>query len=180
ALIQNNLITGNRTGIDINQSSGHIITGNDISDNHTGMIFRNTTDNLTVISNKIMNNRTVGVLFLDASGGTNLPVQSAIGSTFRGNNISGNWYGQVVDRQTGGALPLPNTTNTKDFQGNWWGSPTPSVAIQNSVEPLCRWPMAGRQFRRRLNPISLASPQKTSSTSHRPAATIAARGLRLY
>lgn len=134
ALIQNNLITGNRTGIDINNSSGHIITGNDISDNHTGMIFRNQTDNLTVISNKIMNNRTVGILFL-AANITNSPPQSAIGSTFRGNNISGNWYGQAVDRQTGGALPLPNTTNTKDFQGNWWGSPTPTVAIQNSAEP---------------------------------------------
>ncbi|MBE7535067.1 MAG: sortase [Anaerolineales bacterium] len=136
ALILNNIITGNRTGIDINLSSGHTITGNDISDNHTGMIFRNQTDNLTVMYNKIMNNRTVGVLFLDASGGSNIPVQSAIGSMFRGNNISGNWYGQAVDRQTGGALPLPNTTNTKDFQGNWWGVPTPVVAIQNSGEPL--------------------------------------------
>lgn len=157
ALIQNNLITGNRTGIDINNSSGHIITGNDISDNHTGMIFRNQTDNLTVISNKIMNNRTVGILFL-AANITNSPPQSAIGSTFRGNNISGNWYGQVVDRQTGGALPLPNTTNTKDFQGNWWGSPTPTVAIQNSAEPpyasLCL-PSAGRL--RRIGSSAIAS-----------------------
>ena len=53
----------------------------------------------TGTGNFIIDNRTVGILFLDASLGTNVPVQSAANSTFTGNNISGNWYGQVVDRQ---------------------------------------------------------------------------------
>ena len=69
------------------------------------MIFRNQTDNMTVIENFITNNRTVGVLFLDASGGTNSPVQTALNSKFNNNSISGNWYGEVVDRQSGGSFP---------------------------------------------------------------------------
>ena len=35
---------------------------------------------------------------------------------------AGNWYGQIVDRQTGGSLPGPGTTNMKNFSGNWFGT----------------------------------------------------------
>jgi len=134
ALIHDNLITGNRTGIDINNSNGHTIRNNVISDNRTGLLFRNQTDNLQVSENAITNNFTVGILFLDGSGGTNSPVQSAVGGVFTGNNISGNWYGQIVDRQVGGSLPAPGT-NLKDFSGNWFGSATPSFSTANSAEP---------------------------------------------
>jgi parallel beta-helix repeat protein len=100
--VRDNLITGNRTGIDVNNSSGHTLRNNVIENNHTGLIFRNQTDNLTFVENAVIDNRTVGILFLDASGGTNSPVQSAANSVFFNNDISGNWYGQIVDRQAGG------------------------------------------------------------------------------
>ena len=135
SVIQNNTISGNRTGLDINNSSGHSILDNLITDNRTGLLFRNQTDNLTVTGNDITNNWTVGVLFLDASNGTNVPVQSALNSHFNDNNLNGNWYGQVVDRQTGGSLPLPGTTNLKNFVENWWGTTTPVVSTANSAEP---------------------------------------------
>jgi nitrous oxidase accessory protein NosD len=132
--ISNNEITGMRTAIDINNSNGHTVRNNVIHNNHTGLIFRNQTDNLTLVENAITGNRTVGILFLDGSGGTNTPAQSAAGCTFSNNNLSGNWYGQVVDRQTGGALPAPGA-NLKNFEGNWFGTDTPVVVAANSSEP---------------------------------------------
>ncbi|HJR07106.1 MAG TPA: Calx-beta domain-containing protein [Pyrinomonadaceae bacterium] len=135
ALIRDNVITGNRTGIDINNSNGHTVRNNSIDFNRTGFIFRNQTDSMRVMENFITNNWTVGVLFLDASGGTNSPRQSSIASAFTNNNISANWYGQVVDRQSGGSIPAPGTTNLKNFRGNWFGSTMPVVTTANSTEP---------------------------------------------
>jgi hypothetical protein len=134
-LVRDNIITGNRTGIDVNNSNGHTIRNNVIDFNRTGLIYRNQTDNQTVVENFITNNWTVGVLFLDASGGTNSPVQTALHSTFSNNNISANWYGQIVDRQTGGSLPAPGTTNYKNFRGNWFGTTSPVITTANSAEP---------------------------------------------
>jgi hypothetical protein len=126
ATVEYSFITGMRTAIDVNNSNGHTITGNTITNNRTGLIFRNQTDNLSVTNNAITNNWTVGVLFLDA-GGT--PPQQALNSHFNDNNISGNWYGQVVDRQPGAG------TNVKDFSGNWYGSNNPVVTTADSTEP---------------------------------------------
>ncbi|HMM80946.1 MAG TPA: right-handed parallel beta-helix repeat-containing protein [Pyrinomonadaceae bacterium] len=134
AVIHDNKFDGNRNALDINNSNGHTIRNNVIDNNRTGMIFRNQTDNLKVVENAITNNWTVGVLFLDASGGTNSPVQTAANSIFSNNNISGNWYGQIVERQAGGSLPAPGT-NLKNFQGNWYGSAAPVVTTANSTEP---------------------------------------------
>lgn len=134
AVIHDNIITGNRTGIDINNSSGHTIRNNVITNNRTGMLFRNQTDNLNVVENSITDNWTLGVLFLDASGGSNSPLQRSIGSTFSNNDISGNWYGQIVDRQTGGSLPAPGT-NLKSFRGNWLGTTAPVVTNTPTTEP---------------------------------------------
>ncbi|MDZ7848258.1 MAG: right-handed parallel beta-helix repeat-containing protein [Owenweeksia sp.] len=72
---------------------------------------------------------------MDASGGSNAPVQSALNSSFNNNNISGNWYGQIVDRQSGGSLPTPGSTNLKNFECNWYGSASPVVSTSNSTEP---------------------------------------------
>ena len=133
--IHDNIITGNRSAIDVNNSSGHNIHNNVIENNHTGVIFRNQTDDITFTENDVINNRTVGILFLDASGGTNSPVQSALNCNFFNNNLSGNWYGQIVDRQSGGSIPVPGTTNLKNFSGNWFGTFTPVVTTANSAEP---------------------------------------------
>ena len=135
AVIRDNIITGNRTGVDINNSNGHAIRNNVIDFNRTGLILRNQTDNLNVEENFITNNWTVGIVFLDASGGTNVPVQTAANSVFSNNSISDNWYGEVVDRQTGGSLPAPGTTNLKNFRGNWWGNAPLVVTTANSAEP---------------------------------------------
>ena len=135
ATIRHNIITGNRTGIDINNANGNTITENQIDFNRTGLLFRNQTDNTTMTDNFIRDNWTVGVLFLDASGGTNVPVQSAVNSQFNDNNISGNWYGDIVDRQSGGSLPTPGTSNMKNFECNWYGVLSPVVSVANSSEP---------------------------------------------
>lgn len=134
AEIRNCKLFGNRTGIDINRSSGNFIHNNIISDNRTGLIFRNQTDNTRVMENEIDNNWTMGILFLDASSGTNSPIQSASNSNFSENHISGNWYGQVVERQAGGSLPAPGT-NLKNFTCNWYGTLQPLVSTANSTEP---------------------------------------------
>ncbi len=132
--VRNCLITGMRTGIDINNASGITVRNNVINNNRTGLIMRNQTDSLTVVENEITDNWTVGLLFLDGSGGSNIPVQSASNCTFSSNNISGNWYGQIVDRQTGGSLPAPGA-NLKNFSGNWLGTNAPVVTNANSAEP---------------------------------------------
>jgi hypothetical protein len=134
SVIHDNIITGMRTAIDINDSNGHTVRNNVIDNNHTGMIMRNQTDNLVVVENFITNNRTVGVLFLDASGGTNSPVQTCANCTFSNNNISGNWYGEIVDRHSGGSIPAPGTTNLKNFKFNWFGSTSPVITTANSAE----------------------------------------------
>ncbi|HEY0545790.1 MAG TPA: cohesin domain-containing protein [Pyrinomonadaceae bacterium] len=133
--VHDNLFTGNRSGIDINNSSGHTVRNNVIDDNRTGMIMRNQTDNLTVVENQVTNNWTVGILFLDASSGSNSPVQTALNCTFFNNNLSSNWYGGIVDRQSGGSIPAPGTTNLKNFSGNWYGTSAPAVTTANSAEP---------------------------------------------
>jgi hypothetical protein len=133
-LVRDNIITGNRTGIDVNNSNGHTVRNNVIDFNRTGFIYGNQTDNQTVVENFITNNWTVGVLFLDRSG-AGVPPQQALHSTFSNNNISANWYGQIVDRQSGGSLPAPGTTNYKNFRGNWYGATSPVVTTANSAEP---------------------------------------------
>jgi VCBS repeat-containing protein len=133
-LIHDNSFVGNRTGIDVNNSSGHTIRNNKINDNRTGMIFRNQTDGMTVTENEIQNNWTVGIVFLDGSVGTNVPVQTAANSSFTNNSFSGNWYGAIVDRQTGGSLPAPGGS-LKNFSGNWFGTATPVITTANSAEP---------------------------------------------
>lgn len=132
--LRNSKITGMRTGIDINNSNGNSVHNNIIDNNRTGMIFRNQTDSTSVVNNFITNNWTIGVLFLDGSGGTNIPVQSAATSTFSNNNISGNWYGQVEDRQSGGSIPAA-PANPKNFALNWWGTTLLSVSTVQGGEP---------------------------------------------
>jgi hypothetical protein len=134
AEIRNCKFIGNRTAIDINNSNGNNIHNNIITDNRSGLLFRNKTDQTRVTENFITNNWTIGILFLDASGGTNIPVQSAANSTFSNNDISGNWYAQIADRQTGGSLPAAGN-NLKNFNCNWYGSIAPVTTVNNTTEP---------------------------------------------
>ncbi len=133
--IRNCKMIGNRTGIDVNNSNDNNIHNNIITFNRTGLIFRNQTDNTNLTENEINDNWTAGLLFLDASSGSNSPLQQALNSTFSSNQISGNWYGDIVDRQSGGSLPAPGTTNIKNFECNWFGVTSPVVSTANSSEP---------------------------------------------
>src|ERR1044072_783586 len=45
ATIRDNVITGTRSGLDINNSNGHTVRNNVIDFNRTGIIYRNQTDN---------------------------------------------------------------------------------------------------------------------------------------
>jgi VCBS repeat-containing protein/parallel beta-helix repeat protein len=132
--VRNSVLTGNRTAIDVNNSNGNSIHNNVIDFNRAGLIFRNTTDNTTLTENYITNNWTFGLVFLDASGGTDSPAQRAANSDFSNNHLSGNWFAQIVDRQAGGALPPP-PNNAKNFSGNWYGTQSPVVTTANSAEP---------------------------------------------
>ena len=62
-------------------------------------------------------------------------MQQALNCTITNNNIRANWYGQIVDRQVGGSLPSPGTTNLKDFSGNAYGSADAGDQPANSAEP---------------------------------------------
>jgi parallel beta-helix repeat protein len=133
--VKNSVLQGNRTAIDVNNSSNNTITDNVLSGNRTGMVLRNQTNNTSVLRNAITGNWTLGVIFLDATNGaSNSPPQQALGSTFNYNDISGNWYGDVVDRQASPFLPTPGTANVKNFENNWFGTNTPTVSTSNSTE----------------------------------------------
>ena len=133
-LVRDNIITGNRTGIDINNSNGHTVRNNVIDYNRTGLIFRNQTDNMLVVENFITNNWTVGVLFLDASGGTNAPPQQAL------NSVHAQQHQRELvrpDRRSPDRRQLCRLrdTNLKNFSGNWFGTTSPVVTTANSAEP---------------------------------------------
>jgi hypothetical protein len=128
AEIRNCLVLGNRVGIEIDDSNGNFIHNNIINVNRTGVLFRNQTDNSVLLENYINSNWTIGVVFVDGSGGTGTPTQSAANSIFSNNSIAENWSAQIVDRQAGGALPAPGTVNMKNFAGNWLGGIGPLVA----------------------------------------------------
>jgi len=121
--VRNCVLTANRTGIDINASSGNNIHHNEIDFNHTGMILRNGCPNNTIESNEVTNNRTVGILWL---GPPFLP-GDATGCKFFNNKIEGNWYAEIENRTVDGGL--------KDFSGNWLGTDAPTVSTTLGAEP---------------------------------------------
>ena len=88
---------------------------------------------MTVTENEITNNWTDGVLFLDGSGGTNIPVQQALTrtSTTTTSAATGTARSSIV--RPAAHCPAPGT-NLKNFSGNWWGT-TPVFTSANSTEP---------------------------------------------
>ena len=135
AEIRNSKFAGNRTGIDINNSNGNSIHNNMIDDNRTGLIFRNQTDNMTVVENDITNNWTVGILFLDGSGGTNVPLQTGVQLDLQQQQHQR----QLVrpDRRPPERRFAPGAghTNLKNFTRQLVGNDPPVVTTANSAEP---------------------------------------------
>jgi len=117
------VITGNRTGVDINNANAITVQGCAIDFNRTGLLFRNVTDNGSITNNTITNNWTVGVLFLDLAPAP----QSADATHIVDNAISGNWYADIQDRMT--------TADLKDFSRNWFGATAITISPANTAEP---------------------------------------------
>lgn len=121
--LQNCKLFGNRNGVYMNHTGPHTVRRNVIDNNRTGIQFANDVNGAIVEENFITNNHTLGmVMSFDQPG------YETTGFTVRNNNISGNWYGQVVNR-------FVNTTVDLDFSGNWLGTATPTRTTANSAEP---------------------------------------------
>ena len=113
--VRNSKFTGNRTGIDINTGNNNYIHNNIVDNNRTGIILRNDCLDNLITQNDITNNWTQGVVWL---GG--IVDGDGAGTVISGNNISGNWYSQIEDRD--------GTSGTfKNFSGNWLGTSTPTT-----------------------------------------------------
>ncbi|MCC7358804.1 MAG: right-handed parallel beta-helix repeat-containing protein [Anaerolineales bacterium] len=127
AVVRNNWFDGNRTAIDLNNTTGHWIHHNIIENNRTGIIQRNAVTSTTIEYNSISDNWTLGLVWLDATPGGADPDEDATGSLVRYNKIAGNWYRQVDVRSA--------DFNGLDFENNWWGAGVPETTNVNSSEP---------------------------------------------
>jgi nitrous oxidase accessory protein NosD len=70
---------------------------------------------------------------------------------FSNNDLSGNWFGQVVDRQTGGSLPAPGA-NPKNFELNWFGTHSTTGQHRQQRRTRLRGADSGRLRRHRHAP----------------------------
>ena len=120
-LVSNNLVTGNRNGVYIDNAGNVVIRNNVITNNRTG-VHRVDTGVVTITENVIADNFTLGILLRDDS-------VSAAGrsTTIFNNSITGNFYGGIVHRQSGAAAPV-------NAAGNWFGTNTPVYFPGNSQE----------------------------------------------
>lgn len=121
--LQNSKVTGNRNGVYINNAQGNSLRRNVIDFNRTGIQFANDVSNTLVEENFITNNWTLGILFNFDS-----PTLLTSGVTIRNNSISGNWYGEVVNRYA-------NSTANLNLSGNWFGTANVTTTTSNSSEP---------------------------------------------
>lgn len=123
--VRNNVITQNRTGLDVRGAglrTGLSIHHNDLVDNRTGVNFFQGAPGLEFTNNSVTDNWTMGVLFQPD------PAGSFAGAVFTDNDLSGNWFGGVVDRYPADSgFPL-------DFSGNHFGPGDVDVTTANSAE----------------------------------------------
>lgn len=120
--IQNSKITGNRNGIYVGQSSHNTTIRRNIIDfNRTGVHIVDNNASL-VEENSITNNWTMGILYRTEGG----PAASV--HTVRNNNISGNWYSEIENRDTPG-------TAVFNASGNYLGTTNPTRVTTTSGEP---------------------------------------------
>lgn len=113
-VITENVLTGNRTGLDLNNVNNITVEANVIDNNRTGMIMRNAVTNSSIQQNYVTNNWTAGVLVLVGGAGENFT-----GSVISGNAIYGNWDVQIENRSLAGG--------PKNFSGNWLGTVNPTA-----------------------------------------------------
>lgn len=105
AIVQNNKIVDGRSGVYVeNTGTGNIVRNNLITHNHTGVHIVNGVHDLTFEQNRIVDNRTAGILF--RGGGSGIKVRS--------NVIMDNWLGQIIHRY--------EPSDVVDASGNWFGT----------------------------------------------------------
>jgi parallel beta-helix repeat protein len=121
--LQNSKVTGNRNGLYLNNTQGNTIKNNVITFNRTGFQFANNVSNNVVWQNTITDNWTMGVLF----NFDDLTFQTT-GITITGNDLSGNWYGDVQCRWA-------NSKALLNLSDNWFGANTIVTSSLNSSEP---------------------------------------------
>lgn len=122
AVLQNNVITGNRNGIYVGQSSNNvIIRRNTIDFNRTGIHLVDNNGGL-ITENFIRNNWTMGVLYRTEGG------VAPTALTVIGNHIAGNWYSEIEFRE-------PATGGMLNMSGNYLGTTNPTRVTDPSGEP---------------------------------------------
>lgn len=122
AVLQNNVITGNRNGIYVGQSSNNvIIRRNTIDFNRTGVHLVDNNGGL-ITENFIRNNWTMGVLYRTEGG------VAPTALTVVGNHIAGNWYSEIEFRE-------PAAGGLLNMSGNYLGTTNPTRVTVPSGEP---------------------------------------------
>jgi parallel beta-helix repeat protein len=92
-LVQNCKVTGNRNGVYLNNTQGATIKNNVITFNRTGVQLVNNVSNCLVENNTITNNWTMGFVIYYLS---NTPATTNF--VARDNDVSGNWYSQIESK----------------------------------------------------------------------------------
>jgi parallel beta-helix repeat protein len=101
-------VTGNRNGIYLNTARGNAILDNVVTFNRTGIHLVNDVTGLVVVGNEITDNWTVGLL-LNTVTPSETSATTALSVT--DNRIDGNWYSQVECRWTLSTAILDVTMN---------------------------------------------------------------------
>lgn len=114
--LKNCIITGNRNGVYINggnSTAKAVVEGNIITNNRTGINFANSNDGIDIIDNVITDNWTLGLVTYGLSNPTDFDK-----IILENNVIKGNWYGQILVKDgaslISGTLSIPNTNDFGD------------------------------------------------------------------
>ncbi len=92
--LENCIITLNRNGIYLNNTTGNNILNNKIHNNRTGINMCNIINGTEIKRNQILDNWTLGIVFYD--GGTEATAAVLTTVTIDENTFEGNWYSDIL------------------------------------------------------------------------------------
>jgi parallel beta-helix repeat protein len=110
-LVQNCIFTGNRNALYFNDCQGNTIINNLITNNRTGIQLVNNVSDFVIEDNTITDNWTMGILFYYSG-----VLTPTTGINIEDNEISGNWYSQI-ECKTVGANPTTSYDCTPNWFG---------------------------------------------------------------
>ncbi len=130
ARIDSVIVTDNRAGILVNDAQNVAIRTSTIDSNRTGVVYWNDVTGATLQNNFIRGNFSHGIRF-DFDRG----VLDAAGAMLTGNDLSGNWYGQISFQRA--SAPVSNVGNLTGLSAtcNWYGTTTPDLTAVTTSEP---------------------------------------------